>query len=212
MPSIINASSTGSGGIVQTADASGVLQLQSNGVTALSTSGANVTIAGTLTAAAQSIAKASLPTGSILQVVQVTDTSPTNITPALSTWYDISLSASITPTSSTSKILIMPTFEWQNVKTNNTLMRMAVRILRGSTSLYSAGKENWASDMRAGTSASSDVVTGGTFSTFFLDSPATTSSTTYKVQVGDVSGNVASLTYQINEAGTMGIILLEVAA
>jgi hypothetical protein len=31
MPSIINASSTGSGGIVQTADASGVLQLQSNG-------------------------------------------------------------------------------------------------------------------------------------------------------------------------------------
>lgn len=31
MPSIINASSSGSGGIVQTADASGVLQLQSNG-------------------------------------------------------------------------------------------------------------------------------------------------------------------------------------
>jgi hypothetical protein len=31
MPSIINASSTGTGGIVQTADASGVLQLQSNG-------------------------------------------------------------------------------------------------------------------------------------------------------------------------------------
>jgi hypothetical protein len=48
MASIINASSTGSGGIVQTADASGVLQLQSNGTTALTVSGANVTIAGTL--------------------------------------------------------------------------------------------------------------------------------------------------------------------
>ena len=35
MPSIINASSSGSGGIVQTADASGVLQLQSNGTVAL---------------------------------------------------------------------------------------------------------------------------------------------------------------------------------
>jgi hypothetical protein len=35
MPSIINASSTGSGGIVQTADASGVLQLQSNGTVAV---------------------------------------------------------------------------------------------------------------------------------------------------------------------------------
>jgi hypothetical protein len=46
MPSIINASSSGSGGIVQTADASGVLQLQSNGTTALSTSGANLTAGG----------------------------------------------------------------------------------------------------------------------------------------------------------------------
>jgi hypothetical protein len=38
MPSIINASSTGSGGIVQTADASGVLQLQSNGTVGLTVS------------------------------------------------------------------------------------------------------------------------------------------------------------------------------
>jgi hypothetical protein len=38
MASIINASSTGSGGIVQTADASGVLQLQSNGTVALTVS------------------------------------------------------------------------------------------------------------------------------------------------------------------------------
>lgn len=42
MPSIINASSSGSGGIVQTADASGVLQLQSNGTVAVTISGANV--------------------------------------------------------------------------------------------------------------------------------------------------------------------------
>jgi hypothetical protein len=49
MASIINASSTGSGGIVQTADASGVLQLQSNGTTALTVSGATVTLAGATT-------------------------------------------------------------------------------------------------------------------------------------------------------------------
>jgi hypothetical protein len=48
MPSIINASSSGSGGIVQTADASGVLQLQSNGTVALSISGSTVTLAGAL--------------------------------------------------------------------------------------------------------------------------------------------------------------------
>jgi len=45
MASIINASSTGSGGIVQTADASGVLQLQSNGTTAVTVSGSTVTFA-----------------------------------------------------------------------------------------------------------------------------------------------------------------------
>ena len=46
MASIINASSTGSGGIVQTADASGVLQLQTNGTVALSIdTSANITFA-----------------------------------------------------------------------------------------------------------------------------------------------------------------------
>lgn len=48
MPSIINASSSGSGGIVQTADASGVLQLQSNGTVALNIdTSANVIIGAT---------------------------------------------------------------------------------------------------------------------------------------------------------------------
>ena len=42
MASIINASSTGSGGIVQTADASGVLQLQNNGTVAVTVTGGNV--------------------------------------------------------------------------------------------------------------------------------------------------------------------------
>jgi hypothetical protein len=48
MASIINASSSGSGGIVQTADASGVLQLQSNGTVALSISGAATTFGGNM--------------------------------------------------------------------------------------------------------------------------------------------------------------------
>ena len=42
MASIINASSSGSGGIVQTADASGVLQLQSNGTVALTVESGNI--------------------------------------------------------------------------------------------------------------------------------------------------------------------------
>jgi hypothetical protein len=48
MASIINASSTGSGGIVQTADASGILQLQANGTVALTVnSNASLTASNT---------------------------------------------------------------------------------------------------------------------------------------------------------------------
>lgn len=63
MASIINASSTGSGGIVQTADASGVLQLQSNGTVALTVSGSTVTFASAPSLPAGSITQASLATG-----------------------------------------------------------------------------------------------------------------------------------------------------
>jgi hypothetical protein len=49
MPTTINASNT-SGGAIITPDGSGVLELQSGGVTGLTVSGANVTVAGTLTA------------------------------------------------------------------------------------------------------------------------------------------------------------------
>jgi Chaperone of endosialidase len=44
MASTINASSTGSGGLISTADASGVLQLQNNGTTAVTVTGGNVGI------------------------------------------------------------------------------------------------------------------------------------------------------------------------
>jgi hypothetical protein len=49
MPTIINAD-TASGGAIITGDNSGQLQLQSGGVTALTATGANVTVAGTFTA------------------------------------------------------------------------------------------------------------------------------------------------------------------
>ena len=50
MPTIINAD-TATGGAIITGDTSGQLQLQSGGVTALTTTGANVAIAGSLTVA-----------------------------------------------------------------------------------------------------------------------------------------------------------------
>jgi len=81
MTTTINASNSGSGGLVQTADASGVLALQTAGVTALTLSATqNATFAGTLTTAAKGIAAASLPAGTVLQVQSVYLTSATQLT------------------------------------------------------------------------------------------------------------------------------------
>jgi len=64
MTSTINALSTGSGGIVQTADASGVLALQTNGTTAVTIStGQVVTFAQAPSLPAASIPQAALATG-----------------------------------------------------------------------------------------------------------------------------------------------------
>jgi len=208
MASIINASSTGAGGIIQTADASGVLQLQSNGTTALSTSGANVTVAGTLTTAAQSIAKASLPTGSVLQVVSVLDNTPRSTTsnyPVSAGW-----SATITPTSSSSKILVL--VDWQAYLTvgggtNNNKIGV-YGIYRGASQIL---------NQRMGLALPSswtDIFVPVNMQ--ILDSPATTSATTYTLYWGRFSGTFDN-TLAMNDGGPGGqqtsqITLIEVAA
>jgi hypothetical protein len=180
MTSTINASTVA--GIVTTADTSGELALQSNGTTALSTSGANVTIAGTLTTAAQSIAKASLPTGSVLQVVSTAKTDTFSLA-ATTTFTDITgLSVSITPTSATSKIYVVVSVGGASMSAGGS---QAYRLVRGSTAIgvgAAAGTRQPTSFRDFNGSTDGNAAFGGyTFS--FLDSPATVSATTYKLQL-----------------------------
>jgi hypothetical protein len=135
-------------------------------------------------------------TGSILQVVTAFD-SGTSTTSA--GWTNTSLAASITPTSSTSKILIL--CSWTGRSGSN---RMGHRITRGATvvegQLESLGVFNAPQRMF----------------THYLDSPATTSSTTYTFQIYQPS---TAGTIQTNDAGSnLGlnshneITLIEIAA
>jgi len=194
MTTTINASTTA--GLVQTADTSGVLALQSNGTTALSTSGANVTIAGTLTTSSRGIAQASVPAGSVLQVVNAThSTSATNST---TTYADTGLTATITPTSATSKILILVNQSGVNNDTINS--GTSVQLLRTSTSLVV-----FASYFGFG---GNGVVMGA--SACYLDSPATTSATTYKTQFK--RGGGSNNAFVQDNSSTSTITLLEIAA
>jgi hypothetical protein len=116
MASSISAGTTSSTALVATADTSGALVLQTNnGTTALTLSTAqNATFAGTLATVAQGIAKASLPTGSVLQVVNVQSgavATTTTLLPGDDTIPQITegaefLTLAITPILSTSKLRI----------------------------------------------------------------------------------------------------------
>lgn len=192
MASIINASTSGVGGVITTADNSGDLNIQSGGSTKIAVTSAGVAVTG--------LSKASLPTGSVLQVVQgSTSTSATNST---ATFSDTGLTATITPTSSTSKVLVMVTHSYSK-SAGNSNNALNIKLFRGVTNLGQLG-------YAIGLSSSASLAFGST-SFQYLDSPATTSATIYKTQFANDAG-VASVSVQPDSVGISTITLMEIAA
>jgi len=178
MSTIINATTTN--GVIIQPDNSGSLVLQTNsGTTALTIdTSQNATFAGTL-AATGKLTKASLPIGSVLQVVSTAKTD-TFTSAASSTWTDITgMSVSITPTSTSSKILIIATL--QGVLFRPTANAVLFRLLRDSTAIgigdasSSRGRTTFGAAINSADSICSTTIN-------YLDSPATLSATTYKLQ------------------------------
>lgn len=148
--------------------------------------------------------------GNILQVVQSTYTTNTSITSTSFT--DTGLSATITPSSTTSKILVCANFNALVSHTANTA-NAAIQLLRGSTVIYSllnGANNNGFLSINAGVGASSALYILSTASLKYLDSPATTSAVTYKTQ-GRVSVAGPTISFQPG-SDTAIMILMEVAA
>ena len=124
-----------------------------------------------------------MPTGSVLQVVQGSYSTFTSS--SSSTYADTGLSASITPASSSNKVLVFATIVGVGKNTGNC--KVALRLVRNSTAIEEFSTETASSAWNTTTQV--DV---GTTSCIILDSPATTSSTTYKVQLA-ASGNTAQV-------------------
>jgi hypothetical protein len=108
--------------------------------------------------------------GKVLQVVNATYS--TEVSSTTSTFVDTGLTATITPTSATSKILVIVS-QMGVSKSGST--RMHLKLLRGATDILQM------SDINAYTGAS-DFNNIGSVTSSYLDSPATTSATTYKTQ------------------------------
>jgi len=136
--------------------------------------------------------------GKVLQVVQgVYSTSTTNST---TTYADTGLTATITPTSSSSKILILISHVGLSKGSASGDSSINIRLLKASTSIATLatqlGYQNSAVRLD--------------FSGFFsyLDSPATTSSTTYKTQFANANTSAAVTVQSSNDTAT--ITLMEI--
>jgi len=142
------------------------------------------------------IATSKFGAGSILQVVSTTKTD--TFTSTADTFTDITgLSVSITPTSSSSKILVFVNI----VGGSNTAGILCMfRLVRGSTAIGVGNTvSNYTSASVGGLRSPADNNASWTASWNYLDSPSTTSSTTYKVQ--GLNENSA-YTFRINSTGS----------
>lgn len=141
--------------------------------------------------------------GKVLQVVSATTTTSTAITSTTQT--DTTITATITPTLSTSKILVIISANAYVVRTGGDFFAGA-RVMRGATAIADyqdyglmgfSDPNNNQKSLLANSSIS------------YLDSPATTSATTYKLQARVASSG--TVTFQISSFPST-ITLLEIGA
>ena len=137
------------------------------------------------------------------KVLQVVNTGSSTETSSSSTTYaDSSLTAAITPSASSSKVLVMIT--QAGLLKNSSDNGGKLRLLRGSTAL-----EEFENDFGRNGGTGLNIVGGASCNV--LDSPNTTSETTYKTQVACSVSSNASVAVQHNSAFST-IILMEIGA
>ena len=146
------------------------------------------------------LGKARLPTGSVLQVVNATYS--TIVSVSNNTFVDTGLTATITPTSATSKILVLVS---QNglQKSVNIGAYHKIIVLRGSTVIGTPA-------VTVSYNGNTNQNYVGSVSGDYLDSPATTSATVYKTQFCS-QGNQGTVGVQ-GDSEQSTITLMEIAA
>jgi len=163
------------------------------------------------TALTGTLAAARLPAGSVLQVVQGTSTS------AMTTTTNITVvSANITPTSASSKILILANVGFEisgdSGHSYGNIQKNGSNIFIGNAA-GSRPRATWAQNNSGGNGTVA-------FSMAYVDSPATTSSTTYGINVNSSNGTTVYINRSVRDNDgsaydgrtVSSIILMEIAA
>ena len=171
-------------------------------------SGLIASVSGASLTGTQTIPKATLPTGCILQVVQ--GTTSTAVTSTNSSYVDSGLTATITPSSTSSKILVMVS-QCDCSRGNSSWAvntSLALKLVRNGSDVIVFNPNTM---YLSNSSVGGNVNISGQY----LDSPASTSALTYKTQFQN-AGNVGSgqtVGVQWNSgSSTSSIVLMEIAA
>jgi predicted HNH restriction endonuclease len=135
----------------------------------------------------------------VLQVVSATYSTQTSS--SSSTFADTGLTATITPQSATSKVLVIVNQAGVYKDSSNTQCKL--QLLRAASVIINF--ENYAA--HTGDAGQSGV---GGCGTIFLDSPATTSATIYKTQFASTNNSAAAFVQ--TAGGTSTITLMEISA
>jgi len=129
--------------------------------------------------------------GKVLQVVQGTLSS--TMSSSAGSYVDTGLTVNITPSAASSKVLVFVNHPFARKSGDTSLF---FQIVRGSTSIAVVGNYD-----TGGSTQITDTVTG-----MFLDTPNTTSATTYKTQMNAGNG------YLYADSGSSVIICMEIGA
>ena len=151
-----------------------------------------------------------MPAGSVLQVVSTITSTTTTLT-NMSTWTDITnLSVSITPSSASSKILVLASASYEIFRSAIEVAG-ALKIVRNSTDVFA--QYNNSLGLEAGLSTGSRIYFDGQWNGMVLDSPSTTSSVTYKIQgYNTQNANSGRLIVNAQTNNQSSITVMEIAA
>ena len=140
--------------------------------------------------------------GKVLQVIYAS--SSTEVANSTTTFADTTLSATITPSSATSKVLILVSHPDVNKNSSSANSAVNTRLLRGATAILDP-----ITTYQGYTNTAVNNTTS--ISTNYLDSPATTSATTYKTQFANRTAS-AAVYVNFNGVATSTMILMEIGA
>jgi molybdopterin-binding protein len=144
--------------------------------------------------------------GTVLQVVE--GSTDAEVAVSTTVYTDTGLTASITPSSASNKVLVIVSQQATLSRSSaSTQFNLDLQLLRGATVLEAY------EDYVLFAQATGLISLGTQICITYLDSPSTTSSTTYKMQ-GRPDSTASSLvaTFQLGSRGRSSIILMEIAA